>query len=597
MRIERKLVVSYTLLAILTFLVTGLILRSSIAFFYTENLTKQLIAQAHAFTVAIDELGEDDLGGARTHLLINKLADSTDTWITLINTDGVVLSDTQAVNLGMMGNHANIPEVRQALSGEIGTSKRFSNTTKQDMLYVAVPYKTGGKIHGVIRIALPISGIDNALNKFSLMMLAIAIGATMLVVATSYKLSRSLTIPLKQMMQMAEQMASDNLEQRLPVERRDEIGALSKSLNNLAVKLKDRIDELRLEKAKVELIIDNMVDGILLLDGDGKIMLINPAAEQIFNVKAADTVGNPVIHSIRSYELDHAVHDSVSSRKEVIDDIESQMPFRRLRIRALPVADAVGERQTLVIIRDITRQKQVERLRKDFIANVSHELKTPLTGLKLLSETLLRSIDTDPSSSKLFIKRLDGELSKLINLVRKLIDLSKIETPQKVTEKAPVDLGELISEVGSSFYQLAANKGLSLTLDIAEGAPPVFGDKDQLLTLVRNLVDNAIRYTPFGGKINVKLEGVGDFVELAISDTGIGLAKREIPRIFERFYRVDKARSRETGSTGLGLSIVKHIAETHGASIRVDSSLGIGSTFTVSFPVNSPAASQKVIDI
>lgn len=592
MRIGNKLILSYTLIALLTFLITGVVLRSSIAFFYTENLINQLTARANAFKVSIEELGKGNLGSTRTQALIDKLSTSTKTRITLIDPDGVVVADSEAPNPGMMPNHKNIPEVKQALTGEIGKSKRFSNTINQDVLYIATPFEDNGKVEGVLRIALPLSEIDNALDKFSVIILIIAMGATILVVITSYFLSNSFTVPLSRMMMMAERMASDDLEQKLPVNSGDEIGELSKSLNNLAVKLKDRIEELRSEKAKVDLILDNMAEGILLVGESGEVILTNPSIERIFKVKSEDVIGSPVIHSIRNFDLDKAVQDSIASRREVVDEILLQSPFRQLRIRTMPITNSIGEKQTLVVIRDITRQKHVERLRKDFVANISHELKTPLTGLKLLSETLLRSIDDDPSSSRVFIKRLDKELSTLINMVRKLIDLSKLETTQDASEKEPVNLGELVSEVGSSFSQLAVSKGLSLNMDIPDNIPLIQGDKDQLLTLIRNLIDNAIRYTPSGGKIDANVESDGNNIFFRVSDNGIGLAKREIPRIFERFYRVDKARSRETGGTGLGLSIVKHIAENHQASIDVDSSLGIGSRFIVRFPIN-PQHSQS----
>jgi len=588
MRIGKKLILSYTLLAILAFVIAGFILRASVEYLYMENIRGQLTSKANTTAVAINELNSGRFDGAHMQPLANKLGASMEARVTLVKPDGTVIADS-SIDPKTMANHADRPEVRQALEGKSGSSQRFSETTGQEMLYVAVPYKTDGQVLGIIRISLPFTEIKTAINSFSLVMLAIAIGAIITVVLISYLISRSLTTPLKRMMAMAERMANDDLEQRLPVGGSDEINELSKSLNNLAGKLKDRIDELRLEKAKIELILDNMVDGVLLLDREDNIVLTNPAAEQIFQVKAADTIGNPVIHSIKSYELDQAIQDSTASGKEVVDEIELQAPFRQLRIRVLPIADTVGEIQTLVIIRNITRQKQIERLRKDFIANVSHELKTPLTGLKLLSDTLLRSIETDPSSSKVFIKRLDSELSKLISMVRKLIDLSKIETPQKMMEKLPVSLGELANEVGSSFSQLASNKGLTLSVNAPQDLPFILGDKDQLLTLIRNLVDNAIRYTPLGGKIDVEVQENGTHIDLIVSDNGIGMAKREVPRIFERFYRVDKARSRETGGTGLGLSIVKHIAENHDGLIKVNSSLGIGSTFTVSFPVDSSA--------
>ena len=414
----------------------------------------------------------------------------------------------------------------------------------------------------------------------------IVCGALFLVAGTSYVLSKSITAPLKQMMVMTDRMANDDLEQRLPAKQGDEIGGLSKSLNELAEKLNERFDRLKTEKAKADLILENMAEGILLLNERGEVVLTNPPVEQIFGVTGNEIFGKPVTYSIQSHELDRAIQESSMNHREVVDEIIMQSPFKQLRIRIMPITNSPGEDQTLVVIRDITRQEQVERLRKDFVANVSHELKTPLTGLKLISDTLLRSIDTDPASSRIFIKRLDKELSTLISLVRELIDLSKLESPQETAGNALVDMGEIVTEVCESFLQLAATGSLSLTHNIEEGVAHVFGDREQLFTLARNLVDNAIRYTPARGKISVNLDMFDGMVRLAVADNGIGLAKREIPRIFERFYRVDKARSRETGGTGLGLSLVKHIAENHNATVDVESALGIGSTFIVSFPVD-----------
>ncbi|MDI6715988.1 MAG: ATP-binding protein [Actinomycetota bacterium] len=588
MRIGKKLILSYALIATIVLLIAILSLGAFVKSFYINSLTHQLESQANTVRVAMNELegwGLKDLNSPDARALINKLGSSMQSRITLIRKDGAVLADTNA-NPETMDNHASRPEVKAALAGKVGRSERFSANTRQVMLYVAVPYKTyDNQIKGVIRAAMPVSEINKSLNQIVGVMLIIVVLATIVMVIASGVLANPIVKPIRRMMKMVEGMANDDLEQRLPVNQNDEIGELSKSLNNLAANMRDKIEELKSEKAKAELILNSMAEGILLVNKSDEVVLTNPAIERIFKVKANDIIGRPVIHSIRSYDLDRAVHESLSLEKEVVDEIELQSPFRSLRLRVMPVVNSLGEKQALAVIRDITRQKQVERLRKDFIVNVSHELKTPLTGLKLLSDTLLRSIDTDPKSSKIFIKRLDKELSTLINMVRELIDLSKLESPQQTIEKEFVDLGEVVSEVGSSFTQLAAGKGLSLTVNIPESIPKILGDRDQLLTLTRNLVDNAIRYTPAGGKVDVKLEENNNSINLVVKDNGIGIAKREIPRIFERFYRVDKARSRETGGTGLGLSIVKHIAENHRATISVDSALGMGSTFTISFPI------------
>ncbi|MBI4734217.1 MAG: PAS domain-containing protein [Rubrobacteridae bacterium] len=430
----------------------------------------------------------------------------------MVDKNGVVIADSNA-DPSTMENHRNRPELQEAFSGKIGKSERFSATLGYNMLYVAVPYKSDGKV----------------------------------------------------------------------------IGA----------QLKSRIEELRSEQAKAELILNNMTEGIILLDSDNRVMLINPAAESIFGVNSETIIGARIREAIKSYDFTGPLNEALMTEKEITDDIELQTDqFRNIRILVLPITHSPDEERALIVVRNTTREKQIERVRKDFVANVSHELKTPLTGLKLLSETLKRSIDEDIPATKNFIDKLDKELSRIISMVRELIDLSKLESNPDVQTKEWINFAELVVELGKSYEELAENRGLTLTLTIPQIDTPrmiplVFGYRNQLQTLTRNLIDNAIRYTQTGGSINVKVEHNQSTVDLEVADTGIGLAKREIPRIFERFYRVDKARSRETGGTGLGLSIVRHIAENHDANVCVSSELGVGSTFTVSFPLQDTIHNKK----
>ncbi|HEY3373704.1 MAG TPA: ATP-binding protein [Candidatus Aquicultor sp.] len=584
MRINNKLVISYTLLTALCLFIISAIIRFEVQSSYTQTFKNQLISEANTVKVAVDSLSAGRFASDQTNDLVQKLSRQMNARITLITRNGVVVADTEA-NPKTMGNHAKRPEVQQALRGNTGISERYSSTVGHTMLYVAIPYTNAEKGNGVIRIALPLSDIAAAINKLSMIMAAIAFLATLVIIAVSTILARSFTRPLRQMMNMASSMADDDFEQQLSINTRDELGELSQSLNNLAMKLKDRINELRTEKAKAEHILHNMAEGIVLINKDGVIVLTNPAAERVLRFTQENVIGAPLARVIDNHEIETAITEALLSRREVNEEVELSVPFIKLRLRALPVTGISGDHQVLTVIKDITREKHVERLRKDFVANVSHELKTPLTGLKLLAETLCQSIETDPVASKRFAERLDKELSTLINMVRELIDLSRLERSDEAITASPVDLRELVREVGSSFSELAVDKGLTLEFDIPQKLTPVIGDKDQLLTLVRNLVDNAIRYTLSGGTIKVMLSQDNDRVRFLVADDGIGLAQREIPRIFERFYRVDKARSRETGGTGLGLSIVKHIAENHNATINVESTLGIGSTFTVGFPI------------
>jgi two-component system phosphate regulon sensor histidine kinase PhoR len=574
-------------------LIMLVVIRSAVAYMYSESLAQQLVAEAETVSVTINDIGKSGFDSARTRSIVKDLSKSLNARITLIRNDGKVVADSNA-NPTTMENHANRPEIKEAILGRTGISERFSKTLGYNMLYVAIPFKVQQSSAGVIRVAVPQSDVDHALKNINYMMFAIIVASMLLIIVTSNFISRSITVPLTRMKTMAERMSNDDLEQELPINSHDEIADLSKSLNSLAAQLKNRIEELRSEQAKAELILNNMTEGVILLDSDYKIILANPAAENIFEINEPAITGIKIREAIPVHDFTPLLNEAVLSNKEVADEFEfSAASSKNIRVLILPIADKsgeeTGEERALIVVRDTTRAKQIERVRKDFVANVSHELKTPLTGLKLLSETLKRSVDDeDKKATKNFVEKLDKELTRIISMVRELIDLSKLESNPDVQSKEWVNLGELVYEIGNSFNELAQSKNLNLVLDIQPASRPteiplVYGYRNQLQTLARNLIDNAIRYTTSDGRIDVKVKHDTRTVDLVVSDTGIGLAAREIPRIFERFYRVDKARSRETGGTGLGLSIVKHISENHDATLSVNSKLGVGSTFSVRF--------------
>jgi two-component system phosphate regulon sensor histidine kinase PhoR len=333
-----------------------------------------------------------------------------------------------------------------------------------------------------------------------------------------------------------------------------------------------------------------MIEGVVLLDAEERLLRFNPAAERILGVKLAGGEGSPVVFLARSLPA-HALARKVHEGGRAITEVVELPDGRSLTVETAPLTSAEGGAgQTLFVMRDETARRAVDRVRRDFATNVSHELKTPLAGLSLLAETLAHAVKEDPQEAQRFVERLASEIERLKVLTTDLLTLSRLEEPEagSPADFSLTDLAGLASQVAAEIEPLASSKQQTLTVQ-ASAEAPVIGDPVALRTLVRNLLDNAVRYTDPGGHIGVSLAremGLDgeDWVVLRVTDDGVGIPRAEQERIFERFYRVDKARSRETGGTGLGLSIVRHVAESHGGRVGVESTLGVGSTFTVWLP-------------
>ncbi len=328
------------------------------------------------------------------------------------------------------------------------------------------------------------------------------------------------------------------------------------------------------DRREMELVLSTMKEGVVLVSADGNVSFTNPAADRHLLGKPAS------LSSILPLGLQEAVRSAAEGQFSTLADVETGAPSRWLRASAIPVGE---EGSVLLVITDVTESKRLEAVRRDFVANASHELKTPVSSIRAAAETIRTAAAEDPTVAVRFAEQLEREALRLSRIVADLLDLSRLEAGSELGESVALD--SLLREEGERLGSAAAGAGVALEID-AEAAPLVHGSARDLSLLVRNLVDNAIRYTKPGGRVNVGLEAGDGVVVLTVADTGIGIPTRDLPRVFERFYRVDRARSRETGGTGLGLSIVKHVAENHGGTVSVESELGRGSTFTVRLPAS-----------
>jgi two-component system phosphate regulon sensor histidine kinase PhoR len=408
-------------------------------------------------------------------------------------------------------------------------------------------------------------------------------------------LARPLTRSLEEMTTVARDLAQGRLHRRVTIQSRDEMADLGRVLNQMAADLETKMSEISEDRVRLQAILSSMVEGVLVLDRENKILLLNAAAERMFQLEGPTAIGRPLIEVFRHHPLHQLVQKMRESEADQSDEMVVFMPEERAFTVQASIARTGGVAAVLVF-HDVTKLKRLERVRKDFVANVSHELRTPLTSIKGYIEALIDGAKDDPKKCGEFLGIIEKHADQLNALLSDLLQLSTIESGQYQWRRGSVSVSDLIGKAVHLLRPSAGKKGQSISVAPMEGVGLVMGDAGKLTEVFINLLDNAIKYTPEGGKIAIEAEAVENHVEIRISDTGIGILSKEIPRIFERFYRVDRARSREIGGTGLGLSIVKHIVEAHGGKVTVESLIGKGSRFVVtlpkesSFPQSSPAS-------
>jgi two-component system phosphate regulon sensor histidine kinase PhoR len=361
---------------------------------------------------------------------------------------------------------------------------------------------------------------------------------------------------------------------------------LATELAAITTRLRDRLDELTEERDRAGQIVDALDDGVLLLDGAGRLLVANPAARSWFGLPDDLRPGLPAQRVLGVSQIAELAEKAAETRAPATCTVSVVFPeYRTLALRAFPLADRGPTGRIVVTMTDITQRRRLEVLRRDFVANASHELKTPVAALRALAETLLTALPEDPEAGRGFAVRIGREAERLDALVRDLLDLSRVE--RGTLDVEPVDLVGLAKEVVGSYADRAEERRIKLRTELRPNVA-MRGDRAQLGLLLSNLIDNALRYTSSKGTVRVRLDGGESRAVLQVADTGEGIPANELPRIFERFYRVDKARARQTGGTGLGLAIVRHVAESHGGMVTVDSELRRGTTFTVTLPIAGP---------
>jgi two-component system, OmpR family, phosphate regulon sensor histidine kinase PhoR len=415
--------------------------------------------------------------------------------------------------------------------------------------------------------------------------LAVAAGLLVVAVVLAVLTARSVSRPFASLSRAVHRLADHAMPGWRWTEP-DDLEGLATELAAITARLRDRLDELTEERDRAGQIVDALDDGVLLLDGAGRLLVANPAARAWFGLPDDLRLGLPAQRVLGVSQLAELAETAAATGAPATCTVSVVFPeYRTLALRAFPLADRGPTGRIVVTMTDITQRRRLEVLRRDFVANASHELKTPVAALRVLAETLLTALPDDPEAGRGFAVRIGREAERLDALVRDLLDLSRLE--RGALDVEPVDLVGLTKEVVGSYADRAEERRIKLRTELQPNVA-MRGDRAQLGLLLSNLVDNAVRYTPSRGTVRVRLDGSESRAVLQVTDTGRGIPAGELSRIFERFYRVDKARARQTGGTGLGLAIVRHVAESHGGTVTVDSELGRGTTFTVTLPIAGP---------
>jgi len=544
------------------------------------RLMARVVEDALAHGTSVDQLDP----------VVDAAAREVNARVTIIAPDGRVLGDSALSGPALlaMENHANRPEVQAALAGRATSLERHSATIGADLLYAAAPVRAGGRIVGVARVSRGIEAVSQqgrALWRSALLGMALALGATALL---SFALSTSLGRALRDIMDTARQLAQGNLSARCRVHRDDEFGELARILNLSAEQLQQRVAELARDRGRTDAILSALDDGVLAVDHRGTVQLANPRLAGALELQAP--IGRHYLEVIRQQEVSALIEDVLRTGERRLAEVELLQLGRVFAISAVPFpADEGTPHGAVLTFADATERHRVERIRRDFVANASHELRTPLTSIRGFVEALEDGALAQPETAPRFLGKIRAHADRMAALVDDLLELSRLESGERAPEWAETSVPAIAEEVVASAAGLAARKRIALGC-VDRGATAVVTDPERLRRILENLVDNAVKYTPDGGHVELSLSNVPEgATRIEVRDDGPGIAAEHLERIFERFYRVDKARSRALGGTGLGLSIVRHLAESVGASVSVDSQPGRGTCFTVLVP-QRPAA-------
>jgi len=586
-RLFWQLYPSYLLIVLIAIVAVTWYASSATRDFFLEQTASDLAARAHLFESQVAH-HLAPVNGPAIDRLAKKMGSFADTRITVLLPSGEVVGDSHETP-SAMDNHADRTEVREAIRSGLGQSVRFSRTLQKNLMYVASAVKKDGRIIGVVRTAIPLSAIDLALKgiekKIVLWGGIIALFATLV----SLFVSRRITRPIEEIRKWSTAIAGGDFRRKPEVRASEEIEALSISLTHMAEELREQLDMVVRQRNEIHAMFASMAEGVFALDMGGHIISMNRAAEHLLACRFEEVKGRSIQEVARNSEMQRFVQEALSSTQPLERDIlMSTLEGVVTHCHGSSLKDSENRQiGVIVVLNDVTRLRRLENVRREFVANVSHEIKTPITAIKGFVETLSDGALKNPGDAERFLRIIDSHVNRLEAIVEDLLNLSRVEqgTEEGSIERVP----HAISHILDTAIQICRERARSKDIRIDVAGPESIRAKINpplIEQAVVNLLDNAVKYSPEGSPIRVEVNQGEDEIHIAVHDQGCGISKTHLPRVFERFYRVDKARSRRLGGTGLGLAIVKHIAEAHGGRVSVESTPGKGSTFTIHLPTS-----------
>jgi len=578
----RRLFLPYLLLICAATALVGVFAAVRLRAAYLDSSRQNLVGEAN---VAANLL-QNDLVPGHAGALGHKAAElgmALGCRVTVIDGDGKVLADNEA-DPAQLDNHRTRPEVVEAAEKGEGDSIRYSQSVGTDLLYFARRTQgSDGKTY-FIRLAIHLSKLGHELRLLYATLVSVGLGAMGLAAIICYYFASRHTAPVRELAGFAHALARGEMGRRLLNGGTGEIGTLTSSLNSMADSLSSLLSQLAKERGELLAIVASMNEGVIATDTRQRIVLVNEKAAEVLDFPRENAQGKPLWEVVRNEPILRAAGEVLAGADRRVFQV-SLIAGRYLDIAACTFP-STGKSEGLVLVaHDTTKSVRYQELRKEFVANVSHELRTPLTVIRGFTETLRDGAMNDPVAAPKFLATINKHVDQLQNLVSDLLELSKLESSPEIPRRVSVDLGALTRRVADLLQPASQKKNQTLNLELPSRVPRLLGNPDYLERAISNLIDNAIKYTPENGIVTVTISYNHEFVTLDVQDNGIGIPPADLDRIFERFYRVDRSRSREMGGTGLGLSIVKHVAQVHGGSVEVSSTPGTGSRFRLKIPV------------
>lgn len=583
--IRWRIAVPYTILILATMLGLGIYLSRFVHQIYIDNLQAEQTALAQLLAEVLRTPLAEGAGPETLNAQAERWAAAINQRITIIAPDGTVLGESEQ-DYTQMENHGNRPEIMQALAEQSGSSTRFSRTLGRELMYTALRVGSVDDPLGIVRVGVPLENIQATIVNLQAALFGTTLLATIVTLLLATWIAGRTTRPLRELTEAADKLSFGELDERIVPATPDEVGRLTQAFNLMAVKLRSQIVALETERSKIAAVLSQMSDGVLIVDNNGVVQMINPAAESMFGIEEKNALHRSLIEVLRNHQLVELWQRCLETGDT--QTVAVEIVARRLYLQgvAIPLGEALPG-STLLLFQNLTRVRHLETVRRDFISNISHELRTPLASLKALTETLQEGALEDPPAARRFLQRMETEVDALSLMVSELLELSRIESgrvPLQMEDTSPCDL---IHQAVERLRLQAERAGLILQIECDPDLPPVLADAKRLEQVLVNLLHNAIKFTPMGGTILVRATPQSDDrlqneILFSVRDSGVGIPPEDLARIFERFYKADRART--GGGTGLGLAIARHLVGAHGGKIWAESQRGEGSTFYFTIP-------------